>query len=156
MENIQGEERSCPAMDESRSCTVASCYHWSASPRGRCELPFSVGPSEPCGAGTRLQRVTCLRWDGTEVADKTLCNGTPRPRDRVECAVPCPNDCIVSDWSGWSDCPSLSCKNLQIHPRIPLRHRNRTIVAIAGRDGQVFTEKLKAVIVRQADIILNI
>ena len=138
MINLQGDENSCPALEEVRSCSVSSCYHWVIQPKEECQLP--VEATQPCGAGFMSQQVSCLRWDGSEVTDISLCGPGTRPRERVECHVPCPNDCIASGWSDWSVCPSLSCENLEMHPRIPLRQRNRTILAIAGRDGQVNTQ----------------
>ena len=81
-------------------------------------------------------------------ADPALCEPSPRPRPRVDCHVPCPADCILSAWSDWSACPpGLRCEGhgglsgqQQPHhrpPRLPLRQRNRTVIAVAGRDGQV-------------------
>ncbi len=124
--------------------------HWATSPSGQCDLPPT---SRGCGAGSQYQTVTCMRWDGAVASDAALCDPAPRPRARVDCHVPCPTDCIVSSWSGWSACPGLRCEGLgggggggghlphqqlqQHRPRLPLRQRNRTVIAVAGRDGQV-------------------
>jgi hypothetical protein len=144
-----GEEpTACPAMEEVRTCSLESCYHWATSPSGQCDLPPA---GRGCGAGSQYQTVTCMRWDGAVASDAALCDPAPRPRARVDCHVPCPTDCIVSSWSGWSACPGLRCEGvggggnghlphqqLQQHrPRLPLRQRNRTVIAVAGRDGQV-------------------
>ena len=143
----------CPAMEEVRTCSLESCYHWAAQTAGQCDLPQTAG-GRSCGSGTQYQAVSCVRWDGAVAADPTLCEPSPRPRTRVDCHVPCPTDCIVSNWSAWSTCPGLRCEgggagggggaghghthhHHQQRPRLPLRQRNRTIIAVAGRDGQV-------------------
>jgi hypothetical protein len=86
--------------------------------------------------------------------DLALCEPAPRPRTRIDCHVPCPADCILSAWSSWSACPaSLRCEGhgqpasaqlLPHHhrPRVPLRQRNRTVIAVAGRDGQVENQSI--------------
>ena len=65
-----------------------------------------------------------------------LCSGVSRPRQSVECDVPCPQDCIVSPWSPWSSCPTPVCTSRSHQPRLPLRQRNRTVLAVAGAGGQ--------------------
>ena len=66
------------------------------------------------------------------------CSGQVMPRYQVDCHVPCPQDCILSPWSAWSRCPPAQCSSSRSHhhSRLPLRQRNRTILAIAGPGGQ--------------------
>ena len=65
-----------------------------------------------------------------------MCSGVSRPRERVECSVPCPQDCILSPWSDWTSCPPPVCSSRSRQPRLPLRQRNRTVLAVAGAGGQ--------------------
>ena len=68
------------------------------------------------------------------------CSGQAKPRHQVECHVACPHDCIVSPWSSWSRCPPPMCssntRSRGHMMRLPLRQRNRTILAMAGAGGQ--------------------
>ena len=68
-------------------------------------------------------------------ANSSLCAGVSSPRSEVSCHVPCPQDCIVSPWSPWSDCPPPVCSSRSHRPRLPLRQRNRTVLAGAGPGG---------------------
>lgn len=36
-----------------------------------------------------------------------LCDRVTKPADVEPCQVPCPMDCVVSDWSEWSGCPQV-------------------------------------------------
>ena len=47
-----------------------------------------------------------------------------------ECYVPCPDDCVLSEWGQWSQCPD-PCQPKQPGPAI--RVRTRRILAHSGR-----------------------
>ncbi len=65
-ESGRGDATACPATEEVRTCSLESCYHWSAQPTGQCDLPPS---GRSCGSGSQYQTVTCVRWDGAIAAD---------------------------------------------------------------------------------------
>merc|ERR1719347_2264173 len=74
--------------------------------------------------------------DGSYANASIHCLGLPRPSHNVDCHIPCPYDCIVSEWSVWTLCPSSLCSQNNHHHRLPLKQRNRTIIASSGKDGQ--------------------
>ena len=129
----RGESSSCPALGEVRACSLESCYHWAVVGRGPCSLQ---APDSSCGVGRRQLEVECRLWDGSKAANSSLgCQGLQKPRERLECSLPCPQDCIVGAWAQWSSCPPLLCPPAH-RPRLPLRQRNRTILATAGAGGR--------------------
>ena len=65
----------------------------------------------------------------TEVA-ATLCPD-PRPASREVCRVPCPQDCVVSEWSDWSDC-SRTCGLGRV---AGFQQRKKEVIAIPGSGG---------------------
>ena len=66
MVNKGGEESSCPALDEIRSCRVAACYSWTTREDGPCVL--TDGQAE-CGAGSQHRIIECSQWDGVSISD---------------------------------------------------------------------------------------
>ncbi|XP_053322587.1 SCO-spondin-like [Spea bombifrons] len=81
------------------------------------------GPcSVSCGGGRRQRGRTCLQKspEGAPCGDET--------RETEECnGIPCPADCVLSEWSPWSDC-SLSCGG-------GISERNRTVLVPAEPGG---------------------
>ena len=65
MVNKGGEESSCAALDEIRSCRVKSCYSWSVRPDGPCVL---TDVQAGCGAGSQHRIIECLKWDGVSIS----------------------------------------------------------------------------------------
>ena len=133
MSNPGGERTSCPGLAEVRSCRVESCYSWQVVEQGPCRLESS---NAVCGVGKRRLEAQCLQWDGKPANASLGCASLQRPRKKEECSVPCPHDCIVSPWSPWSSCPAPLCPTPHHQQRLPLRQRNRTILATAGTDGR--------------------
>lgn len=54
-----------------------------------------------------------------------------KPSESEPCSVPCPEDCVVSGWSDWSEC-STGCS---IESDIGVRYRNRTVIGPPGKTG---------------------
>lgn len=67
------------------------------------------------------------------------------------CRVPCPNDCIMSEWSHWSEC-SRSCSRIKEEG---LFHRNRTVLAIAGEGKFHFIYFIMCVSIMNVDNTLD-
>ena len=66
MVNKGGDESSCGALDEIRSCRLESCYSWKIRDDGPCKLS-DVGAG--CGVGARRRIIECIRWDGVSYRD---------------------------------------------------------------------------------------
>ena len=64
MVNKGGEESSCAALDEIRSCRVKSCYSWNIREDGPCVL---TDVQAQCGAGSQHRIIECLKWDGVSI-----------------------------------------------------------------------------------------
>ncbi|XP_061090823.1 thrombospondin type-1 domain-containing protein 7B-like [Conger conger] len=100
------EERECDSLP------VCPTYRWKTQKWHECTLvPESVrqgstGAGEPCGRGLETRAVTCVGED-EEPVDVMAClqsAGAMPPQVR-ECRVPCRDDCTLSSWSKFSECP---------------------------------------------------
>ena len=43
-----------------------------------------------------------------------MCDEVTRPDDMKHCQVPCPGECVVTQWSAWSRCPQV-CTGVNQH-----------------------------------------
>ncbi|XP_027727807.1 thrombospondin type-1 domain-containing protein 7A [Vombatus ursinus] len=120
-----GGTSNCPHLLEAIPCEEPSCYDWKAVRLGDCE----PDNGKQCGPGTQVQEVVCINSDGEEV-DRQLCRDAIFPIP-VACEVPCPKDCVLSTWSGWSSC-SHTCSGKTTDGK---QMRARSILAYAGEEG---------------------
>ena len=93
--------RPCPAiMSESRPCPSRPCFELLRSSIS-CDLQGAF-----CGVGIARYNVTCVR-QGTQGPSEPL-NKCEKEKIEVPkedvCFKSCPTDCVLSDWSPWSDC----------------------------------------------------
>ena len=90
----------CPHTVELRPCPILDppCARWLAQPFVRC-FRGDFG----CGPGTQTRNVACVD-SADEVVDSALCSNIPEPERSQSCHIPCPNDCVLSEWSAWSLC----------------------------------------------------
>ncbi|CAN2389027.1 Thrombospondin type 1 repeats [Pristimantis euphronides] len=65
----------------------------------------SRGIRRGCGGGVRLRAIACYDLTG-RIVEPALCSHSGYMEE--PCDIPCPFDCKLSDWSGWSSC-STSC-----------------------------------------------
>ena len=81
------------------------CVPVSARANGAPALALCRGGEE----GTQVREVGCaLRADGSP-ADDAICEYfEPKPRLEQACLIPCPQDCVVSQYSPWTSC-SKTC-----------------------------------------------
>eukprot|EP00090_Calanus_glacialis_P045441 TRINITY_DN8432_c0_g1_i1.p1 TRINITY_DN8432_c0_g1~~TRINITY_DN8432_c0_g1_i1.p1 ORF type:complete len:1537 (-),score=130.83 TRINITY_DN8432_c0_g1_i1:368-4978(-) len=133
MVNKGGDESTCSSQDEIRTCRIDSCYEWKIVEKGPCKLDET---NSKCGVGKQNRLIECRKWDGKSANASVHCSGQPRPRQTVECNIPCPFDCIVSTWTEWTSCPAPICSSPHHHLRLPLKQRNRTVIADSGKGGQ--------------------
>ncbi|XP_053570076.1 thrombospondin type-1 domain-containing protein 7A [Bombina bombina] len=104
-------------------------YDWQLGSWNQCSPVILKSPDKPAECikgeeGIQTREVTCLqKASGTE-ADDSICEYfEPKPRLEQGCLIPCPQDCIVSDFSPWSECSKTCGSGLQ--------HRTRHVVAMA-------------------------
>lgn len=79
-----------------------------------------------------LHFVVLWPWQ-TLVGDSRCLELKEQPPSQVQCVVPCADDCVLSEWTEWSECPRI-CQN-NMFPRPTLKHRTRTILAKAAGQG---------------------
>ncbi|RXM29521.1 Thrombospondin type-1 domain-containing protein 7B [Acipenser ruthenus] len=75
-------------------------------PEGTVERQLGMrvqGDSNECGPGVRYRASTCSDPDG-RLVDPSLCSSSGYIEE--SCAIPCPFDCKLSEWSSWSTCSS--------------------------------------------------
>ncbi|XP_078454669.1 thrombospondin type-1 domain-containing protein 7A-like [Lampetra planeri] len=115
----------CPHLVESIPCEDARCHRWHVA-----EVSICIPGNTKCGTGTQFQRVVCYDRHGTE-AGPELC-GDPDFPTQLSCLVPCPSDCVLSEWTMWSPC-SHTCSSKNAEGK---QSRTRSILAFSGDGGQ--------------------
>lgn len=96
------DEEACPHTLELRPCPVLECPRYQPGNFTDCFLLST----EICGMGTQSRSLTCIGVDNQPVIGYSDCSegGLALPDLSMLCHKPCPNDCVVSDWSEWSLC----------------------------------------------------
>ena len=89
----------CPHTLELRPCPEIPCARWMA----KLFVCLSTNGSVDCGPGTESRQILCVDPEG-RMLDPLLCRGLPSPSPSMSCHIPCPHDCVLSDWSDWSPC----------------------------------------------------
>nr|XP_034985345.1 thrombospondin type-1 domain-containing protein 7A isoform X1 [Zootoca vivipara] len=120
-----GGTGNCPHLLEAIPCEEPSCFDWRIVRLEDC-VPDN---EKECGPGTQVPQFVCINSDGEEV-DRQLCRDAIYPVPIV-CEVPCPKDCVLSTWSGWSSC-SHTCSGKTTEGK---QMRARSILAYAGEGG---------------------
>ncbi|XP_072020209.1 thrombospondin type-1 domain-containing protein 7B-like [Amphiura filiformis] len=102
--DIGGQE--CPHLAEFLPCDIHMCYEWAMEPIEEC----IIKTGDYCGEGTQQHRVTCVGPDRTPVSDRDCASTISEDKPMVEqpCTIPCPDDCVLTEWGPWSAC-SQSC-----------------------------------------------
>ena len=102
--------RPCPAvMKETKPCSSRPCYKLIES------SPFCDLQGASCGVGTIRHNLTCLRVGAPVPALDSSSSSTTEDMSRCQqdrpfgisddvCFTSCPTDCVLSDWSAWSEC----------------------------------------------------
>lgn len=135
--------RPCPDQSEliqRESCLGESCgtYHWGIGIWGSCRMRQDDRSKveENCAFGVAYRRINCVNEAGVTVNDN-LCSSFLKPRGRRECRI-CPEDCVVSQWSEWSECPSeFSYEKSQFY-----RRRKRFIIKFSRDGGRACPKQL--------------
>ncbi|XP_033935112.1 thrombospondin type-1 domain-containing protein 7A-like, partial [Pseudochaenichthys georgianus] len=111
--------RPCPKLDHVNQAQVyevvpclSDCgqYVWMSEPWSVWKVS-SVDLKENCGEGVQTRKVRCMlnTIDGpSEQVEDYLCDPEEMPLGARNSRLPCPEDCVLSDWGGWTPCP-LPC-----------------------------------------------
>ncbi|XP_053568516.1 LOW QUALITY PROTEIN: thrombospondin type-1 domain-containing protein 7B [Bombina bombina] len=119
-----GTDGNCPHLEETIPCDDPVCYSWVVSGELHC-----VPENGECGHGKYQLNTTCKDVNGQTVTD-SLC--VDEPPIQLVCKVPCSQDCVISEWSGWSPC-SHTCSNKNEEGK---QRRTRSILAYPGEGGK--------------------
>ncbi|KAM8933548.1 thrombospondin type-1 domain-containing protein 7B [Pelodytes ibericus] len=114
----------CPHLVESIPCDDPVCYRWAVSGELHC-----VPENGECGHGRYQVNTTCQDEHGRDVSSE-LCSDEPPVQ--LVCKVPCSLDCVISEWSGWTQC-SRSCSTKNAEGK---HSRMRSILAYPGEGGK--------------------
>ncbi|XP_067467764.1 thrombospondin type-1 domain-containing protein 7A [Thunnus thynnus] len=125
--------RPCPKLDHVNQAQVyevvpclSDCgqYVWVAEPWSVWKVS-NVDLKDNCGEGVQTRKVRCMlnTIDGpSEQVEDYLCDPEEMPLGARNSRLPCPEDCVLSDWEAWSPCP-LPCSGNSSRERsaYPLR-----------------------------------
>ncbi|GAB6032368.1 thrombospondin, type I, domain containing [Chamberlinius hualienensis] len=118
--------RPCPQVNESkvqrevRLCSIpCHQFHWMAYGWKLCELN-SNSLVHKCGSGHQTRQVRCFNLSNSvngkyEEVKAEYCDPALKPTDVNYCHIPCPMDCVVSEWGEWSVCPK--CDGIHVRQR---------------------------------------
>uniref|UniRef100_A0A669ELV6 Thrombospondin type-1 domain-containing protein 7A n=1 Tax=Oreochromis niloticus TaxID=8128 RepID=A0A669ELV6_ORENI len=106
--------RPCPKLDHvNQVYEVVPClsdcgqYVWVAEPWSVWKVS-NVDLNDNCGEGVQTRNVKCMlnTIDGpSEQVEDYLCDPEEMPLGARKSHLPCPEDCVLSDWGAWSPCP---------------------------------------------------
>ncbi|XP_056331057.1 thrombospondin type-1 domain-containing protein 7A [Danio aesculapii] len=111
--------RPCPKLDHLNQAQVyevvpcvsdCSQYVWVSEPWSVWKVS-NVDLKENCGEGVQTRRVRCMMNTVDGPADSVedyLCDPEEMPPGTRESRLPCPEDCVLSEWSRWTSC-DLPC-----------------------------------------------
>uniref|UniRef100_A0A3P9C4G4 Thrombospondin type 1 domain containing 7B n=1 Tax=Maylandia zebra TaxID=106582 RepID=A0A3P9C4G4_9CICH len=111
-------------------------FEWEASEWGSCVLvPFfsnelKLRATECITAqhGIQRRKVYCVRTSNRTTVSSRICEFfSQKPPVEQACLVPCPQDCVVSDFNSWSSCSKTCGAGLQ--------HRTRHVLATSMYGG---------------------
>ncbi|XP_056154112.1 thrombospondin type-1 domain-containing protein 7A [Lampris incognitus] len=125
--------RPCPKLDHVNQAQVyevvpclSDCgqYVWVAEPWSVWKVS-NVDLKENCGEGVQTRKVRCMlnTIDGpSDQVEDYLCDPEEMPLGARDSRLPCPEDCVLSDWGAWSSCP-LPCNanSTRVRTAYPIR-----------------------------------
>ncbi|XP_034549450.1 thrombospondin type-1 domain-containing protein 7B [Notolabrus celidotus] len=126
--------RPCPRLDSKNQVRVyeavrcqSECnqYEWRIEPWSICTIN-TVDGLPGCGEGVQSRKVRCVK-QGTggeaSIVDDSLCDHEEMPPRAQVCFLACPNDCVMTPWGPWNNCPQQCDQGTS-------RYRNRHILRL--------------------------
>ncbi|XP_031644645.1 thrombospondin type-1 domain-containing protein 7A [Oncorhynchus kisutch] len=119
--------RPCPKLDHVNQAQVyevvpclSDCgqYVWVAEPWSVWKVS-NVDLKENCGEGVQTRKIRCMQNTINGPSDPVedyLCDPEEMPLGARDRQLPCPEDCVLSDWGAWSSC-SLPCNKISTRDR---------------------------------------
>ncbi|CAL8297260.1 unnamed protein product [Lota lota] len=112
-------------------------YVWLAEPWSVWKVS-NVDLKENCGEGVQTRKVRCMlnTIDGpSDQVEDYLCDPEEMSLGARDSRLPCPEDCVLSDWGRWSSCP-LPCSGNRTRERSarPLRRPGQDRVCPEARE----------------------
>ncbi|XP_035210294.1 thrombospondin type-1 domain-containing protein 7B-like, partial [Stegodyphus dumicola] len=126
--------KQCPHLQELDECSEIEIFDWQYGSWSNCSI---LDPQAVCGPGERTRDYTCVNYDGAPMSELICNHHKYLEGPSGSCRVPCPNDCIMTEWSEWSVC-SKRCVSLDDEGE---QIRNRSVLAIAGEGGKECPKK---------------
>lgn len=105
-------------------------FEWEVSDWGSCvlvpffsnELKLRTTECVTAQHGIQRRKVHCVRTSNRTTVTSRICEFfSQKPHVEQACLIPCPQDCVVSDFTSWSSC-SKTCG-------VGLEHRSRHVLA---------------------------
>lgn len=127
--NCNQKERPDNQQDCFRVCDWhKDLYDWQLGAWNQC-VPVSMrsaGVQRPAvcargDEGIQTREVGCVHKSNGEPAEDTICEYfEPKPRLEQACLIPCPRDCVVSQFTAWTSCSKTCGMGLQNRIRFVL------------------------------------
>ncbi|XP_016380716.1 thrombospondin type-1 domain-containing protein 7B-like [Sinocyclocheilus rhinocerous] len=96
-------DHTCPDLNQTQACINMTClkYSYVYSDWSSCQLSENA----VCGHGIKTRLLNCVRSDG-KLVEQSMCKelGPSRGKLSAPCEVGCPVNCLITEWSTWSEC----------------------------------------------------
>ncbi|KAK2874094.1 hypothetical protein Q8A67_021247 [Cirrhinus molitorella] len=121
-------DHTCPDLNQTQACVNMTClkYSYVYSDWSSCQLSENA----VCGRGIKTRLLNCVRSDG-KLVELSMCKelGPSRGKLSAPCEVGCPINCLITEWSTWSECSHICGSQSQMT-------RSRVVLQPAGEGGR--------------------
>uniref|UniRef100_A0A672S4D2 Thrombospondin type-1 domain-containing protein 7A n=1 Tax=Sinocyclocheilus grahami TaxID=75366 RepID=A0A672S4D2_SINGR len=121
-------DHTCPDLNQTQACINMTClkYSYVYSDWSSCQLSENA----VCSHGIKTRLLNCVRSDG-KLVEPSMCKelGPSRGKLSAPCEVGCPVNCLITEWSTWSECSHTCGSQSQMT-------RSRVVLQPAGEGGR--------------------